>query len=213
MNEAERTENSEHEPGHRPGLRTDEPPYAPGPAPSLPPPPPPGRRGALGVLVGAGGLAWAGAIGVPAARFLVPEGGPEGGRERWIRVARLADLPPREPRRLAVVGDLRDAFSVAAGERLGSVWVVREGDRGWAFSAACPHLGCTVEARKVAGDPPSWEFSCPCHASRFRADGQVLEGPSPRALDPLAVRVVDGFVEVDFRRFRPGGADRVEASG
>jgi menaquinol-cytochrome c reductase iron-sulfur subunit len=168
--------------------------------------PPPGRRGTLRLLVGAGGLAWAGILAVPAARFLVPSDGRDGGRERWIRVARLADLPPGEPRRLAVFGELRDAFSATAAERLGSVWVVREGERVRAFSATCPHLGCTVEIRPDG-------FACPCHASRFGADGQVLEGPSPRALDPLAARVAEGFVEVDFRRFRPGGAKRVEARG
>jgi menaquinol-cytochrome c reductase iron-sulfur subunit len=189
MDDTERTEASEQQPSAQEAPR------------------PPGRRGALRILVGAGGLAWAGALAVPAARFLVPAAGEGGGHERWIRVARLADLRPGEPRRLAVTGDLRAAFSVSAGQRLGSVWVVREGDRVRAFSASCPHLGCTVELR-----PDAPGFTCPCHASRFGAGGEVLEGPSPRALDPLAARVVEGFVEVDFRRFRPGGAERVEAS-
>jgi hypothetical protein len=31
-----------------------------------------------------------------------------------------------------------------------------------------------------------------------------LTGPSPRALDELATRVEDGFVLVEFRRFRQG---------
>jgi|HubBroStandDraft_6_1064221.scaffolds.fasta_scaffold1144003_1 menaquinol-cytochrome c reductase iron-sulfur subunit len=189
MDDAERTEASEQ--------ATD---ASPGPLP------PPDRRGAIRLLVGAGGLAWAGALAVPAARFLAPAAGEGPGRERWIRVARLADLRPGEPRRLAVTGDLRDAFSVSAGERLGSVWVVRRGERVQAFSAACPHLGCTVDVRPDG-------FTCPCHASRFGAGGEVLDGPSPRALDPLATRIADGFVEIDFRRFRPGGAERVEASG
>jgi menaquinol-cytochrome c reductase iron-sulfur subunit len=190
MDDAERTEASEQQPA------------AGGPLP------PPDRRGTIRLLAGVGGLAWAGALAVPAARFLVPTAGEGGGRERWIRVARLADLQPGEPRRLAVTGDLRDAFSVSAGERLGSVWVVREGDHVQAFSAACPHLGCTVDIR-----PDGRGFTCPCHASRFGAGGEVLDGPSPRALDPLAARVAEGFVEVDFRRFRPGGAERVERSG
>ena len=191
MDDAERTEASE-----RPTAAGEE------------PLPPPDRRGAIRLLVGAGGLAWAGALAVPAARFLIPAAGNGGGRARWIRVARLADLPPGEPRRLAVTGSVRDAFSVSADERLGSVWVAREGERVRAFSAACPHLGCTVDAR-----PGAPGFTCPCHASRFGAGGEVLAGPSPRGLDPLATRVVDGFVEVDFRRFRAGGAERVEASG
>ncbi len=206
MNDAERTEAS------RPVIAGGSP-GEPGSAPRPPAgqvegPPPPPRRSAIRLLVGAGSLAWAGALAVPAVRFLVPPDGDGPGRERWIRVARLADLPPGEPRRLAVSGDVHDAWAVSAGARLGSVWLVREGEHVRAFSAACPHLGCTVEHA-----PGSVGFTCPCHTSRFGAGGEILDGPSPRGLDPLAARVAGGFVEVDFRRFRPGGAERVEAAG
>ena len=29
-------------------------------------------------------------------------------------------------------------------------------------------------------------FLCPCHLSIYDAGGKVLDGPAPRALDPLA---------------------------
>ena len=35
-------------------------------------------------------------------------------------------------------------------------------------------------------------------------------GPTPRDMDPLEVRVENGFVLVRFRRYRMGTADRVE---
>ncbi|WP_233561495.1 ubiquinol-cytochrome c reductase iron-sulfur subunit [Sorangium cellulosum] len=175
-------------------------------------PPPEERRGALKALVAIGGLAYAGALAAPAASFLsgsaAGNAGSAGGRERWVRVGRLADLPPDEPRRLKVVGEERDAFTVAKDQMLGAIWVIREGEKIRAMSATCPHLGCGVE---LNDDKKS--FNCPCHSSRFALSGVPETGPSPRPMDPLATRVVDGWVEVDFRRYRDGTAELQEIAG
>lgn len=47
-------------------------------------------------------------------------------------------------------------------------------------SAVCPHLRCMVRWNSAE---QSWD--CPCHGSRFRPDGSVIEGP---ALSPLPAR-------------------------
>ncbi len=173
-------------------------------------PPPPGgepdegRRGALRSLVLLGGVAYAGAVAVPAALF-VGSGAAAPGGARWTRTVRLADLSPGVPVRIAVVGDERDAFTLTKDQVLGSAWVVREGDMARALSATCPHLGCAVDLTADKG-----AFACPCHTSSFALGGEVQGGPSPRGMDPLAARVVDGFVEIDFRRFRTGIAAREE---
>jgi menaquinol-cytochrome c reductase iron-sulfur subunit len=75
-----------------------------------------------------------------------------------------------------------------------------------AFSTVCPHLGCGVDfnADKRA-------FACPCHESAFALDGRVESGPSPRGLDRLEARVVEGRVEVKYQRFRQGTQDKVPA--
>jgi Rieske Fe-S protein len=53
-----------------------------------------------------------------------------------------------------------------------------------ALSPSCPHLGCGVSYRSEQGG-----FFCPCHDSAFSIDGEVLSGPSPRALDRFEVKV------------------------
>lgn len=72
----------------------------------------------------------------------------------------------------------------------------------YAISSVCTHLGCNVGP--VAGDG----FTCPCHGSRFDANGQVLEGPAPRPLawfglsqSPRGELVVDTaqIVQPDYR--------------
>ena len=44
-----------------------------------------------------------------------------------------------------------------------------------AYSMLCTHQGC-------ATDLVAQEFVCPCHGSRFRNDGGVLQGPATESL-------------------------------
>ncbi|MGN6519598.1 MAG: FAD-dependent oxidoreductase [Dokdonella sp.] len=50
-----------------------------------------------------------------------------------------------------------------------------------AFSATCPHPGCSVRWNAIERT-----FDCPCHGSRFDpCDGRVLNGPAARGLEPI----------------------------
>jgi thiosulfate dehydrogenase [quinone] large subunit len=59
------------------------------------------------------------------------------------------------------------------------------------LNATCPHQGCAVNFVS-----PSDGFACPCHGSRFSADGKLLGGPATRGLTSIPVTVVDGSVRL-----------------
>lgn len=61
----------------------------------------------------------------------------------------------------------------------------------YAISSVCTHLGCTVE-----WEPDTQEFACPCHGSRFDADGQTTRGPANRPLERVTVVVKDDDVRL-----------------
>jgi len=72
-----------------------------------------------------------------------------------------------------------------------------------AFSGKCPHLGCAFKWRqhKTLGQV----FLCPCHLSIYDATGKVLDGPAPRALDALPIKVsAGGDVEIIDMEFKAG---------
>ncbi len=49
----------------------------------------------------------------------------------------------------------------------------------------CTHLGCLPVWR-----PTNTRFECPCHGSKYQADGSYIEGPAPRGLDRFVARVI-----------------------
>lgn len=77
------------------------------------------------------------------------------------------------------------------------VWIVNTVYKGqtqiFALRSVCTHLGCT----------PNWlegeqKFKCPCHGSGFYISGINFEGPAPRPLERVRIRLAeDGMLEVD----------------
>ncbi|MEK6233253.1 MAG: ubiquinol-cytochrome c reductase iron-sulfur subunit [Planctomycetales bacterium] len=72
------------------------------------------------------------------------------------------------------------------------LWIY-SGEQGlYAVSAVCTHLGCVVSTPEEGG------YFCPCHGSRFAADGKVVSGPAPRPLAHLKLTLSpDGQLVVD----------------
>lgn len=165
----------------------------------------PSRRRALTVIAGAGATGALAAVALPAARLVAGPASAGGGERPWIAVARLGELGEGQPVRVRVISDLKDGYATARQQPLGQVWLIRKGAEVRAFTATCPHLGCTIDLA-----PDQKHFFCPCHTSWFDLDGKKTEGKpnkSLRGLDPLPVRVsTDQRVEVQFLRFQAGTA-------
>ncbi len=165
------------------------------------------RRSVLLAIATGGGVLACAALAVPSARFLVSpaQAGASGGR--WIKTVPFESLLEGHLVRVDLVSDRRDAWTLEKQVALGAAWLRREGDRVRAWSVVCPHLGCAIEQQ--AGQAAQRGFSCPCHDSAFDDQGRRLTGPSPRDLDALDTRVEDGFVLVEFRRFRQGTPEKI----
>jgi Rieske Fe-S protein len=63
-----------------------------------------------------------------------------------------------------------------------------------AYSAICPHAGCEVNV--WAAEPKTLE--CSCHYSHYnpRDGAAVIDGPTPRSLAALALKLADGKLVV-----------------
>lgn len=90
-------------------------------------------------------------------------------------------LTHRQEQKLASLSPGDSAIIDIEGQTF-AAWRAPDGEL-FAVSSVCTHLGCKVHWNSVE---TSWD--CPCHGSRFRPDGTVIEGP---ALAPLARKHVN----------------------
>jgi cytochrome b6-f complex iron-sulfur subunit len=97
--------------------------------------------------------------------------------------------------------------SLAAGQAFippgRSVALFKDGEGVYAISTVCTHLGCIVK-------PSATGFECPCHGSKFAADGTVVKGPAPTALKWHKVTLAGETCTVDEDAVVPPGT-RVNA--
>ncbi len=68
-----------------------------------------------------------------------------------------------------------------------------------AVSRHCTHLGCILTYF-----PEKSMFICPCHQSRFKADGTYISGPAKKDLPRFPVEALEGGE--GFRILIPRGA-------
>jgi menaquinol-cytochrome c reductase iron-sulfur subunit len=109
--------------------------------------------------------------------------------------------------KIGTPSQLADGMTFLEDQRL---YVFKEGKSYYAISGACTHLGCTVKYTnlnqpkqvEVDGEKKNinFEFHCPCHGSKFYADGTNYAGPAPRPLHwfKLEVSPDDGQLVVNM---------------
>ena len=165
------------------------------------------RRGFMRAISAVGAAILAVLVGVPVIGAFVSPAVQKAKPDSWIKVADdTATLDIGVPIRVDFVQTQDDAWIES--RALLSVWLYTEdGDKFKAYNGHCTHLGCGF---LLAPDKKS--FICPCHRGQFDIKtGAVLAGPPPRPLDELKVDVRDASVYVQYRDFRLGVAERVEA--
>jgi nitrite reductase/ring-hydroxylating ferredoxin subunit len=57
------------------------------------------------------------------------------------------------------------------------IYIIRAQEGFFALGAICTHLGCLT-----AWKPELGIIACPCHGSKFKRDGEKIEGPAPKPL-------------------------------
>ena len=143
--------------------------------------------------------------------FLDPLRRRKRGDENGVRVTTLDAIPPDgQPYRFPVISGREDAWNRYPPQPIGAVFLrrVQGGGPPKAYSAVCPHLGCSVDFR-----PDRHHFQCPCHNSTWKTDATRINPhrcPSPRDLDELDVEVRGVEVWVQYKRFRSGTAEKIE---
>lgn len=153
------------------------------------------RRTFLGVLSGLIAAGISAVMGVTIGRFAISPALTSASAEAWTEVGPLADIPEGKLTRKNVIVSQSAGWGEFNSQKL--VWVLRNGEKITIFTAVCPHLGCTVNARDEA-------FICACHNSKWDVAGKALTGPTPRGLDELEHKVEGDVLKVKYLDFKQG---------
>ena len=80
-----------------------------------------------------------------------------------------------------------------------NLYVLHDNEGYAVLGSVCTHLGCVVTVSSEG-------FECPCHGSRFRQDGKVVQGPAPSPMPWFELALsADGQIVVRTRKTVPVG--------
>jgi len=153
------------------------------------------RRTFLGVLSGLIAAGISAVLGVTIGRFAISPALSASSSQAWTDVGPLADIPNGKPVKRSVIVSQSAGWGEFNSQKL--VWVIKNGEKITVFTAVCPHLGCTVNAKEEA-------FICACHNSKWDVAGNAVAGPTPRGLDVLEHKVEGDVLKVRYQDFRQG---------
>ena len=129
----------------------------------------------------------------------------------FIHVANVDQIPTDgTPQSFRVIADRWDAWNFYPKEHIGAVYLrlSPQTQQIECVSAICPHLGCFVDFRTSQNN-----YKCPCHDSKFEANGERIDPehcPSARDLDSLEVEIRNqNEVWVKFEKFKGGKKEKI----
>jgi cytochrome b6-f complex iron-sulfur subunit len=142
------------------------------------------RRQFLNFLTGATVAAAGTAALYPAAKYFVPpkEGNGSGAilaKDKLGNVIPASQILTEPPGTRALVAGLAGEPTYLTVKEDGTI------DR-MGIVDSCTHLGCTFPWNELDS-----QFQCPCHGSRYGADGSVERGPADRPLKLANIQVED----------------------
>jgi menaquinol-cytochrome c reductase iron-sulfur subunit len=150
----------------------------------------PSRRAFYRTFIQLLGGVIAAVVAAPAAAYLLLKPKSSGAND-LVEVADLGELPVGMPQEVVYYRTRVDGWKRS--REKATAWVVKTDEKkAIAFRPTCPHLGCIYhwEAERTdAQGQAAQSFVCPCHASTFSAQGEVLGGPAPRPLDRYVTRI------------------------
>ncbi len=101
----------------------------------------------------------------------------------WMMLRQVAQFigqsPPAPNPMVFALGMPQSLLSLPAPFERARIFLQKDDDGYYALDNVCTHLGCLIHPQ------PDGTFACPCHGSRYTADGQVIRGPAVRPLPYL----------------------------
>ncbi|MCB8933401.1 MAG: ubiquinol-cytochrome c reductase iron-sulfur subunit [Fimbriimonadaceae bacterium] len=107
----------------------------------------------------------------------------------WVPVLDDGALAVGQTREVRFAIPIKDGYQTV--DRQYVLYLYRHPDQVVAIDPACTHLGCRVKFQDA-----KMRYFCPCHGGVFDAEGRVVSGPPPKALERHPVRIKGGKIEV-----------------
>ncbi len=143
--------------------------------------------GAIGTVIGA-------TIAIPAVGYVISPALEQQEGDAWISLGPLENYPIGVPTLFSFTRSKINGWEKTVNSY--GVFVLRKSEAESdiiVLSNVCTHLSCRVnwvEADQI--------YHCPCHDAAFLIDGQIKDGPQPRAMDAYEIKVEEGnlFIHV-----------------